>query len=276
MISARNTRSLAVPGHFGELLQGRLGPSGPVALVTLPCPDPVVSVAHVPNAPFALHVASGQCPVPPRLIRALLRQARTPLRGRTTITCHAPPGAGLGISTATLLGLARLHGLSEVPPETLAARLTAIEGATDPLMLAHPARHLWASREGRSLAPLPAPLPLDIVGGLFGPPCVTDPADSRFPDIADLAAAWPEATTPGALAALATESARRTVALRDLAPLDPLERIAARTGAIGLAIAHTGSARALLFAPGTGARAEAAAALRSLGLTRITRFRLSG
>jgi hypothetical protein len=25
-----------VAGHFGELLQGRLGPSGPLALVTLP------------------------------------------------------------------------------------------------------------------------------------------------------------------------------------------------------------------------------------------------
>ena len=27
-----------VEGHFGELLQGRLGPAGPVVLVTLPCP----------------------------------------------------------------------------------------------------------------------------------------------------------------------------------------------------------------------------------------------
>ena len=27
-----------VAGHFGEWLQGRLGPDGPVALVTLPCP----------------------------------------------------------------------------------------------------------------------------------------------------------------------------------------------------------------------------------------------
>ena len=30
--------SVRVAGHFGELLQGRLGPSGPVALVSLPCP----------------------------------------------------------------------------------------------------------------------------------------------------------------------------------------------------------------------------------------------
>ena len=30
--------SVRVPGHFGELLQGRIGSDGPVALVTLPCP----------------------------------------------------------------------------------------------------------------------------------------------------------------------------------------------------------------------------------------------
>jgi len=32
------TRSVRISGHFGELLQGRLGPQGPVALITLPCP----------------------------------------------------------------------------------------------------------------------------------------------------------------------------------------------------------------------------------------------
>ncbi|TCP38104.1 hypothetical protein EV662_12129, partial [Rhodovulum marinum] len=31
-------RRACVAGHFGEFLQGRLGPDGPVVLVTLPCP----------------------------------------------------------------------------------------------------------------------------------------------------------------------------------------------------------------------------------------------
>jgi len=30
--------SVTVPGHFGEWIQGRLGPAGPVALITLACP----------------------------------------------------------------------------------------------------------------------------------------------------------------------------------------------------------------------------------------------
>ncbi|WP_363322866.1 asparaginase domain-containing protein, partial [uncultured Alcanivorax sp.] len=28
-----------VTGHFGEWVQGRFGPEGPVVLITLPCPD---------------------------------------------------------------------------------------------------------------------------------------------------------------------------------------------------------------------------------------------
>lgn len=269
-------KTLSVPGHFGEFIQGRLGPSGPVVLVTLPAPEPVVSLSLLPGAPFFLHVTPGPCPADPEAIRALLRRFCTSLRGRITIACHAPPGAGFGVSTATLLGLARLYGPAGMPPEALARLLVATEGASDPLMLNNPARHLWASREGRSLAALPAPPALDVVGGLMGPPCRTEPADSNFPDITDLAAAWPEAATPEQFAALATVSARRTTALRGLPPLEPLEDIATRTGAIGLAIAHTGSARALLFRPGTGRPAEAATALRALGLKRITRFGIRG
>ncbi|TMV63484.1 propanediol utilization protein, partial [Thioclava sp. BHET1] len=41
-------------GHFGELLQGRLGPDGPLALVTLPCPPLAARVTRDPGA-FALH-----------------------------------------------------------------------------------------------------------------------------------------------------------------------------------------------------------------------------
>ena len=30
--------ALRVAGHFGELMQGRLGADGPLALISLPCP----------------------------------------------------------------------------------------------------------------------------------------------------------------------------------------------------------------------------------------------
>ncbi|BAJ82867.1 BluE protein (plasmid) [Acidiphilium multivorum AIU301] len=35
-----NGIEIAVLGHFGEFLQGRIGPGGPVALVTVPCAFP--------------------------------------------------------------------------------------------------------------------------------------------------------------------------------------------------------------------------------------------
>lgn len=70
--------------------------------------------------------------------------------------------------------------------------------------------------------------------------------------------------------ALASESARRTLALRG--PVgDPTAEIARALGAAGYAIAHTGAARAFLFVPGT-LPAGAGAVLRAAGLTGIRRF----
>ena len=43
-----------VAGHFGELIQGRLGTAGPVVLISLPCPALTVTAtaiaAHDPDA----------------------------------------------------------------------------------------------------------------------------------------------------------------------------------------------------------------------------------
>src|SRR3989338_2044615 len=115
--------------------------------------------------------------------------------------------------------LLSLGGMTD--PAELAAACHALEGATDPLMFPDPARLLWASRQGRVLAQLP-PLPrFDIIGGFFGPPRRTDPADLHFSDISDLVAAWPAACASlPAIAQLASESARRCLALRG-PPGDP-------------------------------------------------------
>jgi len=74
-----------------------------------------------------------------------------------------------------------------------------------------------------------------------------------------------------ALAHLASESARRHADLKgkDLAPL---EAVARETGALGFAMAHTGSAGALLFAPGKGAQADALRRLRAIGHRDCLRF----
>ncbi|WP_199178572.1 propanediol utilization protein [Acidimangrovimonas sediminis] len=260
-----------VAGHFGEFLQGRLGPQGPVALVTLPCPALRARASHRPGA-FALHQPDA---------RVMTRQAAArflaglglPRRGRFVLKLDMPPGGGAGASTAARVALARAAAVQD--PGAIARACLASEGALDPLMFDHPARRLWASRLGRMLAPLPPPPRFEVLGGFLGPMRRTDPRDMAFPDIADLAAAWPGACTdPAAAAALASASARRTLALRHPGG-DPTEGLARRFGALGFAIGHTGAARALLFAPGTVPDA-APDALRAAGFRHVLRFRTGG
>ena len=251
-----------VTGHFGEWLQGRMGPDGPVALVTLPCPVLSVSAPATPPAP-ALFDAEALARFGALLGRPV---------GTTGTHRQMPAGAGTGASTATLVALARASGYSG-PPETLAAACRAVEGATDPLMFPDPDRLLWASREARVLRPLPAPPPFDIAGGFWGDPIRTDPDDADFPDISDLVPAWERATDALDLAEtarIATLSATRTTRLRG--PSDPMADLAQSLGALGHIRAHTGSARGLVFAPGT-IPPHTEDTLKEAGLTGCLTFR---
>lgn len=251
---------IRIDGHFGELLQGRLGSD--VALVTLPCPALAVTASRFPG-PFALHQ-------PVRLLRP--RQALHILHetgqrhARLILHADMPPGGGAGSSTAAILGLA---GAGH--PDDLARLCLRLEGAVDPLMYPAPERVLWASRRAAVLGRMP-PLPrMRIVGGFLGEGLRTDPRDSRFPDISDLVAAWPAACASAAdVARLASLSAARTQSLRGPAD-DPTPALAEAVGALGWARAHTGSARALILAPDTPA-APARRALQAAGLTRVVIF----
>jgi len=153
----------------------------------------------------------------------------------------------------------------------------AAEGASDPTMFAAPERMIWASRQGEVTETTP-PLPrFEVVGGFFGPMRRTDPRDSDFPDVGGLAADWTQAARTQdrqALAEIASESARRTRVHRALAA-DPTEGLFRDLGALGHAIAHTGAARALLFAPGTVPEGWATA-LRGAGFRRLVRFFAGG
>lgn len=235
-----------IAGHLGELLQGRLGPEGPVALISLPAPDLKLQVSYR-TGPFGLFQAQGRA-ITRAHLADLLQALGCPLRGRFTIHCPFPVGGGGGASTATRLAIGRLlrPDLTDVAMEQA---VLAVEGASDPLLRTRPERLLWASRQARVLAHLP-PLPkMRVVGGFAGPPRLTDPRDAHFPDIADLVAAWPAGChTAGGVAALATLSATRTAALRGL-DITALQAVAEGTGALGIAIAHTGAAQALLFPP---------------------------
>ncbi len=261
-------QAVRVAGHFGELVQGRMGPDGPVALITLPCPALAVT-AHLLPGQFALHQPGGRV-VPRAEVRRLLSVAGRAPRGRIVLCAGMPVGGGAGASTAARVALGRLAGLRA--PEDLAALCLASEGASDPLMYPAPERLLWASRLGTVIDRLP-PLPrMEILGGFYGPPRRTDPRDSRFAEVGDLVADWRQAAGDlAALARIASQSAARCLSLRGPAD-DPTAELARRHGALGWSVAHTGSARALIFAPGMVPQA-AVADLHRAGFSRITRFR---
>lgn len=266
---------IRVAGHFGELMQGRIGPDGPVALISLPCPALGVVARHRIGAGLSINDA-GKGILSPDRAQNFLRHLDRSLSGQITLLAEMPVGGGAGASTAALVALAKL-ACYQGEPQTLAAACIASEGASDPLMFARPEQMLWASRLGKRLADLP-PLPrFEVIGGFYGPPRRTDADDSAFPDITTLIPQWiaaAEARDLTKLAALTSRSADRTLKMRQSQP-DPIPSLARDLGALGYVIAHTGSARGLIFAPGTVAT-QARAALRDAGLCGIVQFLAGG
>lgn len=259
-----------VAGHFGEWVQGRLGPQGPVVLVTLPCAVTGVDMTYDASRPgLRLHRVG----LVPAEVRGFLARLGVGVRGTVRMRARIAPGLGTGVSTARLIGLARLAGWQGAA-EQLALACIAAEGASDPLMYPAPERLLWASRLGQAMALLP-PLPrYEILGGFWGGACWTDPGDAEFDDISDLVAAWGQTRDLAGFAELASASAARCQARRGPEG-DPTATLARALGALGWLRAHTGAARGLIFAPG-GVPDQAEAALRRAGLRGICRFRGGG
>ncbi|WP_226629065.1 propanediol utilization protein [Alloyangia pacifica] len=257
-----------VEGHFGEWLQGRMGATGPVALVTVRCPPLRVRAPGADDPPFSRDQLA-------HFAAQLGSPAQFP-----GATCNAPLGGGAGASTATLIALARAAGIT-ASAEALAAACLAVEGASDPLMFPQPDTLLWASREGRILRRMPPPPTCQILGGFWGRPHRTDPGDMDFDDITDLAAAWAEAVQLRDLrrcATLASTSAQRCTERRGPPPYltpDPTPDLARDLGALGWLRAHTGSARGLIFAPGTVPR-DGAGALAEAEFSGVISFRTGG
>ncbi|WP_245759670.1 propanediol utilization protein [Poseidonocella sedimentorum] len=259
--------TVRVAGHFGEWLQGRLGPQGPVVLITLPCAALGVRAEALGPGDFSLEQ------YPPALLpearaAAFLRALGGPVSGRYRLEAEMPPGGGAGASTAALLALAGAAG--HPCDAALAGPCVATEGASDPLMLPRPDAVLWAPREGHALGALPTPPRCEILGGFWGPPLRTAPQDAAFPDVADLIDAWRGSGDLAEFAALASQSAARTTALRGPED-DPTPALCAALGALGHLRAHTGSARGLIFPPGAvpeGAEARLAEA----GFEGVLRF----
>lgn len=266
-----NTR---VTGHFGEWLQGRLGPAGPVVLVTLPCDRIGVEATRLADGPFNI---SSQFPIVPlALASEFLEKLGIEPSGHFQISADIAPGCGTGVSTASLLALARASGITS-SPEVLAQACVQVEGAVDPLMLDAPEAWLWSSREAQELEFLGAPPMAEIVGGFWGGPQQTEPQDIVFQDVSDLLPRWREAVIKSDLAAVAhlsSDSAERTTNLRG-PENDPTATMAERFSALGHLRAHTGSARGLIFAPGS-VPDGIEYVLRGAGYSNVFRFHSRG
>lgn len=265
--------SQRVSGHLGEWIQGRDGTNGPVVLITLACKTFYAQAVMAPAQHLTLKVSGPQAITRDQLAQ-LLRDTNRPETGEFELFSNLPLGVGAGSSTAGLVALARA---AKVDENLLPAACLGIEGATDPLMLAAPDRVLWCSRQAKISARF-KPLPkCEIIGGYFGDPIRTDADDCDFPDISDLLPIWRDATEAADLrqiAALATDAAQRTTRLRG--PVnDPSEAVARQLGALGYARAHTGSARAFIFAMGTVPHG-AERVLNSAGLGGAFRFFTGG
>lgn len=113
-----------ISGHFGEILQGRLGPEGQSCWS---CPAPVLGAEAWVEPSASLSLWGSPAVGRGRLV-ALLRGLGLPLRGRFVLRVQMPPGGGAGASTAGLLALARAVGAR--PSPGLMALIRGIEGAS--------------------------------------------------------------------------------------------------------------------------------------------------
>lgn len=282
--------------HHGEILQGVfLDARGRrcAALVTLPLTGLGTRADAVlrPGAPPGSHSVD-----PPDRTKALraatlaLREcrARRPQAALGAVELRlsgdVPLGLGMGSSSSDVIAAVRAVadacGL-RLPSRTVARIAVRAERASDPLMLdGRPL--LFAQREGRVLEVLGDALPPAVVVGCAlgaGRPVDTLslPAPARGDDdvraYERLRSLLRRAVAEGdtrLLGHVSTESARRAQRVLRHPEFDRLTRVAERTGAVGVQIAHSGSVAGLLFDPAaTGLEARlrrCAAALRRDGI----------
>ncbi|MFD9868624.1 GHMP kinase [Streptomyces niveus] len=261
--------------HHGEILQGVfLDARGRrcAALVTLPLTGLGTRAEAVlrPDAPPGRHSVD-----PPDRTKALraavltLRECRA--RRPQVALCglelrlsgDVPLGLGMGSSSSDVIAAVRAVadacGLC-LPSRTVARIAVRAERASDPLMLdGRPL--LFAQREGRVLEVLGDALPPAVVVGcalgagrpvdtlsLPAPACGDDDvrAYERLRSLLRRAVAEGDTRLLGHVS---TESARRAQRVLRHPEFDRLTRVAERTGAVGVQIAHSGSVAGLLFDP---------------------------
>ncbi|WP_405675019.1 GHMP kinase [Streptomyces sp. NBC_01511] len=261
--------------HHGEILQGVfLDARGRrcAGLVTLPLAGlgtraeavirpgvpPGTHSVHPPDRTKALRAAA----IALRECRA--RRPQAPFGGlELRLDGDVPLGLGMGSSSSDVIAAVRAVADAcgvRLPSRTVARIAVRAERASDPLMLdGRPT--LFAQREGRVLEVLGAALPPAVIVGcalgagrpvdtlaLPAPACDDDDVRGYERLRALLRRAIAEGDTR-LLGHVTTQSARRAQRVLRHPEFDRLSRVAERTGAVGVQLAHSGSVAGLLFDP---------------------------
>ncbi len=248
-------------GHVGELLQGavRLGQRVEPFLVTLPAPG-IRSQAVATQADAWL--VEPTCKT--KALQAAVEAARRwnlPFCATITIRSAAPAGHGYGTSTsdciAAIQAVAALAGRVSDPRE-LASIAVSAEGASDSTMFGtQPV--VFLQRRGRCLHrfnqawPVLSVLPVDLGGPAVD--TLSQPVPDYSPEeleefryLLNVAATAFSTGDARTLASVSTRSAEIHQRHRPLPGYADLLRRASETAADGIAISHSGTAAALLFA----------------------------
>ncbi|RFU82502.1 GHMP kinase [Streptomyces triticagri] len=273
--AATGTGTGHAPCHHGEILQGvfRDAEGRPCpGLVTLPMSEPGSSAEFVRDAGRA----PGELEVRPADRTKALRAASLTLAalaatepelplcgGRLTIRSGVPLGLGMGSSSSDVIASVRAVADAfgrRLAPAAIARLAVRAELACDPLM--HDRRpQLFAQREGQVIEVFGEALPPIVVVGCAlggGAPVDTlslpetryDRADVRhFERLRRQLRRAVAQRNPALLGAVATASARVGQQRLRHGEFGTLTRVAARHGALGVQIAHSGSVAGLLLDP---------------------------
>jgi uncharacterized protein involved in propanediol utilization len=276
--------------HHGELLQGALRRGGELVscLITIPVGGVGSRVRYLGAGP----AVSGQLlDVVPALKTKAARAARlaldaigAPVVGRLEVECSVATGVGLGSSTcdvvAAIRAVCNAHGI-ELDAGQVARLAIEAEGAADPIMF-DGEMVLFAQRQGLVLesfgswTPPFAVLSIDTDPGGRGVdtlslpiPQYTEDELAAFEGMVGRARQAFRQHDPAALAAIATESAALNQRFLPLRWFREIRDLAAKYGALGVQISHSGTVAGVLFdrrsGGGRGLLDDLAARVSALG-----------
>jgi uncharacterized protein involved in propanediol utilization len=281
--------------HHGEILQGVFRSNEGVlkqGLITLPC-GIFRSKAHFfPDNSGDVHVSPADRWKTRRAAELALRRLDlNGVGGLVEIHSRIPEKLGLGSSTSNVVAAIRAVAdafSAEFTLEDIAAISVEAEGASDPIFFEN-RFVLFAQREGEIIHSLPHTFPeFEILGfnlahrgegvdtlALPVPSYTTEEVE-RFRELFLLFQRGLGLEDLALLGEVATESARMNQKYLCLEGFPLVEKIAERSGALGVQIAHSGSVAGLMFPPGGSYSPEAHRGLgelrRELGIENFWRF----